>query len=144
MSCIICTPETISMLAGIVTDTLNSRQSCLDFDIDGSVFSDCIIEGDYDDHRVYRKLYVENLKAYNSRYIEGGVYEFSQYTPYENKRWSIKEQAEVYKRGLCYLYQISEDATYKKPIYNAIEHFLNTVAGSVAMFYADKNGVPWE
>lgn len=143
MSCFICTPETVAMLAGIVTDTLNSRQSCIYFNIDGAAFNDCIIDGEYDAHKVYRKLYIENLKAFNGRYNEK-VREFAKYVPYDHKRWTIQEQAQVYKRGRCYLYQISEDATYNKPIYKAVESFLDSVAGNVTMFYADESGAPWE
>lgn len=143
MSCFICTPETISMLAGIVTDTLNARQSCIYFDIDGATFADCIVEGDYDAHKVYRKLYIENLKAYNGRYKEK-MREFAKYTPYDHKRWTITEQTEVYKRGRCYLYQISEDATYNGNVYKAMQHFLNTIAGNIVIKMADNNGVPWE
>ena len=143
MSCFICSPETIGMLSAIVTDTLNSRQSCFEFNIDGAVFADCLTNGDYDAHKVYRKLYIENLKAWNGRYNES-VREFAKFTPWRFTRWSIPEKAEVYKRGRCYLYQIAEDATYNGPVYNAIRDFLNTVAGSVAMFYADENGAPWE
>ena len=142
MSCFICNADTISALAAIVTDTLNSRQSCIYFNIDGAAFADCIDQGIYDDHKVYRKLYIENLKAYNGRYNEN-VREFAKYVPFTGNRWTIEEQAKVYKAGQCFLYQISEDATYNRPIYKAVKEFLYTVAGRVTMQYADELGAHW-
>ena len=143
MSCFICKAETISTLAAIITDTLNSRQSCIYFDIDGAAFADCMDKyGDYDDHKVYRKLYIENLRAYNGRYHEN-VREFAKYAPFTGNRWPLEEQAKAYKFGRCYLYQIAEDATYNGPVYIAVRDFLNSVAGNVTMRYADDLGAHW-
>ena len=143
MSCFVVSPETVQMLSAIITDSLNGRQACFGLDIDGAAFKDCLTYNEYDAHKVYRKLYIENLKAWNGRYNDTKR-EFAKYTPYKHTNWSIPEQAEVYKRGSCYLYQLYEDTTENGIICKSVEKFLNSVAANIAMFYADEAGVPLE
>lgn len=131
MSCYICEPDTIAMIAKAMADKLTKTINYNSFENDRAAFDECFVNrqgmtGYYDDHKIYRKLYIENLKAYNGRYNEN-VREFKKYAPQ-----MARTKMQLHKIMHEYLYQIAEDATYRGPIYKAVEHIMYTVADEIA------------
>ena len=134
MSCYICLPETISCIAAAMAKKLTETQDYNSFKDDRAAFAGCFEQGrfigdagTYNEHKIYRKLYIENLKAYNGRYNEN-IREFTKYTPHR-----AADQRELHKMLHEYLYQISEDATMYSPIYNATQHLLYVTADDVLL-----------
>lgn len=133
MSCYICEPETVSMIADAIAQKLTVTINYDSYKDDREAFYDCFdnvhfvgIPGMFDTHKIYRKLYIENLKAYNGRYNEN-VREFKKYAPQ-----MARTKMQLHKIMHEYLYQIAEDATYRGPIYKAVEHIMYTVADEIA------------
>lgn len=89
--------------------------------------------GVYDKHKIYRRLYIENLRAYNGRYDEN-VKEFEKYRP--NK---IEDKIKLYRAVRSYVYQLSEDATFHgliiKSAYELQNDLANKIAGPMAYNY---------
>ena len=134
MSCYICNADTIAMIADALADKLTKTINYSSFANDRAAFKDCFIHshfigdnGSFDTHRVYRKLYIENLKAYNGRYNEN-VREFTRYTPCK-----ADSKLELHQALHEYLYQLAEDATDGRPIYNAVQHLMYTVADDIVI-----------
>lgn len=71
--------------------------------------------GTIDPHKLYRLLYIQNLKAYEGRYDEE-CREFPKYTGIPK----YIDWDEVYETFRDYNYQIAEDPVYGTPIYKAM------------------------
>ena len=134
MSCYICNPDTIAMIAKAMADKLTKTINYKSFENDRAAFEGCFVKGHfvgdaghYDEHKVYRKLYIENLKAYNGRYHEN-VREFNKYRPH-----AAMDKKELHKALHEYLYQLAEDATDGGPIYNAAQHLMYITADDIVM-----------
>lgn len=135
MSCFIVSPETVGIVAQAITDALDKdRAPWYDIKIDRRPWNACKVcrfDIYHDTEMIYNMLYAENFTAYNSQYRETG----GGWPPYTYKRrdWTTADLIELYKRGSCYLYQITEDATLNGDIYKAVKSILDTVAGHVVM-----------
>lgn len=112
---------TAMLNGGIITDYIAVPESLRD------VFKDCRQGRLYDAHKIYRKLYIANLRAYNGRYSDENVKEFEKY----KKRSVPTNYIKLHKQISCYLYQCAEDPVYKTPIYNAITDLKNALANMI-------------
>lgn len=135
MSCYICNADTIAMIARAMADKLTKTLNYKSYADDRAAFDGCFVKGHfvgdaghYDEHKVYRKLYIENLKAYNGRYHEN-VREFAKFVPYTARY----EKIELHKALHEYLYQLAEDATDGSPIYKAAQHLMYVTADDVVI-----------
>lgn len=133
MSCYICNADTIAMIARAMADKLTKTVNYSSYADDRAAFDGCFIKrqgmtGYYDEHKVYRKLYIENLKAYNGRYHEN-VREFTKFVPYTARY----EKIELHKALHEYLYQLTEDATDGSPIYKAAQHLMYVTADDIVI-----------
>lgn len=132
MSCYICDQEIIAMIADALAKRLTDTINYTSYQDDRAAFKDCFIQshfigdnGSFDTHKVYRKLYIENLKAYNGRYKEN-VREFNRFRP-----CMAANKLELHKALHEYIYQLDEDATAGKPIYNAVKHLMYITADEI-------------
>lgn len=82
----------------------------------------------YNPHKIYRALYIMNLRAYNGRYNDN-VKEFAKYAPAPAP--APFEMVAFFKSVQCYLYQCAEDPVYQSDLYNAIEDLKNRIATSI-------------
>ena len=134
MSCYICNPDTVAMIADALAHKLTKTMNYNSFADDRAAFANCFVQshfigdtGHYDVHKVYRRLYIENLRAYNGRYNEN-VREFNKYIPH-----AAESKLELHQALHEYLYQLAEDATDGKPIYNAVQHLMYTIADDIVI-----------
>lgn len=132
MSCFIVGSENIRQQAEFISFLLNNDS----YAVYGmyapesvkAVFSDCITCRQYDAHKIYRKLYIANLRAYNGRYSgSDAVKEFEKYKPSAPPH----NMPALYKHMQCYLYQCAEDPVYNTPLYNAIRDLKNALAAAI-------------
>ena len=106
---------------GTITDYIEVPESLRD------VFKDCRQGRIYDAHKIYRKLYIANLRAYNGRYSDENVKEFEKY----KKRSVPTNYIKLHKQISCYLYQCAEDQVYNTPIYIAVQDLKNALANMI-------------
>lgn len=92
------------------------------------VFKDCMIDGKCDPHKVYRKLYISNLMAYNGRYNDENVREFPRFTGL-GALFDIKQ---AFKTVCSYNYQISEAPVDDTPFYWAMRDIAKALSYSIA------------
>lgn len=129
MSCMILKADLIAAIADAMCEHLavNTRYN------DGysaengfEAFKACETKaGEYDKHKVYRRLYIENLRAYNGRYGED-VKEFEKYRPHK-----ITDKKQLYRAITSYIYQLSEDATFKGIVIKAAYELQNALANDI-------------
>lgn len=120
MSCFIVDAECIQAQAAFIAEILNRGYSDL-YQISADdalkdVFKACMDRNGYSAHKIYRTLYIMNLKAYNGRYNDN-VKEFAKYEPTA----APTNLLQLYSYMDCYLYQCAEEPVYKTPLYNVIE-----------------------
>ncbi len=145
MSCFIVDKENIQTQSEFIAALLNEptgyhakyRMSAPDALTD--VFRDCKTVFGYDAHRIYRKLYIANIRAWNARYNDN-VREFSKYESTE----APTDLLQLYMNMQCYLYQCEEDPVYNTPLYKAIEELTNKLAHTIARNAADAAGKEWK
>ena len=130
MSCFIVEPECIQAQAAFIAEILNRGYSelykiCAD-DALKDVFRDCRDRNGYSAHKIYRTLYIMNLRAYNGRYKEN-VKEFAKYVPTA----APTNLLQLYSYMDCYLYQCAEDPVHKTPLYNVVESLQNRLARTI-------------
>lgn len=142
MSCFIVDKENIQVQAEfikLVLDGHGDRFRLCANEALVDVFSDCKGSFGYDAHKIYRKLYIANLRAWNGRYKEN-VREFDRY---EYKPFNgVLVQLYMYMR--CYLYQCAEEPVYNTPIYKAVRELSRDLAGAIVLKLADENGAEWK
>ncbi len=141
MSCFIVSAENIGNQAEFIADLLNGGPSAYYISPSEAlraVLSDCKQSGLYDAHKIYRKLYIANLKAYNGRYNDN-VREFEKYKP----RAVPTNLKRLHKQISCYLYQCAEDPVYNTPIYEAIEDLKNRIANIIVQKSEDYDSYEW-
>lgn len=147
MSSFIVGAENIRQQAEFITCLLNDSQKSINLyhiysapDSVKQVFKDCKAGLKYDARKVYRKLYIANLKAYNGRYRNHDeVKTFDKYEPSEAPRDKIK----LYKHIQCYLYQCAEDPVYNTPIYKAVQDLKNSLAESIINDLPEYEAAKW-
>lgn len=130
MSCFIVEPECIQAQAAFIAEILNRGYSelykiCAD-DTLKDVFKDCRDRNGYSAHKIYRMLYIMNLRAYNGRYKEN-VKEFAKYVPTA----APTNLLQLYSYMDCYLYQCAEEPVHKTPLYNVIESLQSRLARTI-------------
>ena len=130
MSCFIVDAECIQAQAAFIAEVLNRGYSDL-YQISADdalkdVFKACRDRNGYSAHKIYRTLYIANLRAYNGRYKEN-VKEFAKYVPTA----APTNLLQLYSYMDCYLYQCSEEPVYKTPLFNVIESLQNRLARTI-------------
>lgn len=129
MSCFIVEADNIGAQAefmagllngGIITQYMRAPESLSD------ALSTCRTGGRYDAHKIYRRLYIMNLQAYNGRYRED-VKTFDKYKP----RLMPTNYIRLHKQMSCYLYQCAEDATHDSPLYKAVKATRDALANMI-------------
>ena len=130
MSCFIVESECIQAQAAFIAEVLNRGYSDL-YQISADdalkdVFKACRDRNGYSAHKIYRTLYIANLRAYNGRYKEN-VKEFAKYVPTA----APTNLLQLYSYMDCYLYQCSEEPVYKTPLFNVIESLQNRLARTI-------------
>lgn len=130
MSCFIVDAECIRAQAAFIAEILNrdysERYNIIADDALKDVFKACKDRNGYSAHKIYRKLYIMNLRAYNGRYKEN-VKEFAKYEPTA----APTNLLQLYSYIDCYLYQCAEEPVYKTPLYNVIESLQNRLARTI-------------
>jgi len=130
MSCFIVEPDNIGNQAEFIAAMLNGGMITNYIAVPESlreVFKDCKQGRQYDAHKIYRMLYIANLRAYNGRYKDENIKEFEKY----KKRAVPTDYIKLHKQISCYLYQCIEDPVYKTPIYNAVVDLKNALANMI-------------
>ena len=132
MSCFIVSPENIraqaEFISCIMNDSYNNRYRMSAADSLYDVFAACKGSDGYSAHKIYRALYIANLRAYNGRYHED-VKTFDKYV----KTAPPADLVQLHKYMRCYLYQCAEEPVYKTPIYNAIRDLARDLAEHLVM-----------
>lgn len=145
MSCFIVGSENIRQQAEFITYLLNHDS----YAVYGmyapesvrNAFRDCLTRGQYNAHKIYRKLYIANLRAYNGRYSGAeAVKEFEKYKPSDLPH----NMPALYKHIQCYLYQCAEDPVYGTPLYNAICDLKNTLAAAIIDTLPEYQEAEWD
>lgn len=130
MSCFIVESECIQAQAAFIAEILNrgysERYQISADDALKDVFKACTDRNGYSAHKIYRTLYIMNLRAYNGRYKDN-VKEFAKYEPTA----APADLLRLYSYMECYLYQCAEDPVYKTPLYNAVESLQNRLARTI-------------
>lgn len=132
MSCFIVEPECIQAQAAFIAAILNAPTGYNDRyrisadDALKGVFKDCRGRTGYDAHKIYRMLYIMNLRAYNGRYKDN-IKEFARYEPTA----APTDLLRLYSYIDCYLYQCAEDPVYNTPLYNVIENLQSRLAKTI-------------
>lgn len=103
-----------------------------------AAFEACKTTDGYSAHKIYRALYIANLRAYNGRYNEH-VKEFEKYTPSPLPQNMIA----LYKRMQCYLYQCAEDPIYNTDFYKAMEDLQNALAKGIICTLPEYEEADW-
>lgn len=132
MSCFIVEPECIQAQAAFIAAILNAPTGyndryriCADDDLK-DVFKACRDRNGYSAHKIYRTLYIMNLRAYNGKY-KIDVKEFEKYVPTP----APADLLRLYSYIDCYLYQCAEEPVHKTPLYNVIESLQNRLARTI-------------
>lgn len=131
MSCFICDQRTIGIIAHGITRTLE-KMACYPDEIPAilKAFGDCkylVNKRDrWDEHLIYRKLYIENLKAYNYRYNEN-IREMPKFIAQEEP-----DKIKLHKATHCYMYQISEEATGRGDVIKGVQEYCYILADQIA------------
>ena len=128
MSCYIVEADTVQTIATFISDILNHARGCNEYRLSFpnsiySAFEECKTKDYYDTHKIYRKLYIMNLVAWNARYNEQAR-EFPKYGSGHAER----NVQEIYKHIQTYLYQCSEGSNFSSPLYLAISQVFDKVA----------------
>lgn len=132
MSCFIVEPKNIQAQSQFIAAILNAPTGYNDRyhisadDALKGVFKDCKGRTGYDAHKIYRKLFIMNLRAYNGRYNDN-VKEFAKYAP----SLPPSDLLQLYKYMECYLYQCAEAPVYDTPLYNVIENLAGRLAKTI-------------
>lgn len=129
MSCMILKADNIAAIASAMHDFLEVNTKYND-DYSAvnafEAFKSCeTAPGEYDTHKLYRRLYIENLRAYNGRYNED-VKEFEKYRPHR-----ITDKKQLYRTIGHYIYQLSEDATFRGTVIKAAYELQNSIAHEI-------------
>ena len=136
MSCFIVEPQNIARQTAFISLLLNDSGSAYGrYHVEApasleKALQACYDGKKYDPHKIYRALYIMNLRAYNGRYNDS-VKEFTKYAPAPAPAPS--ELVPFYKSLQCYLYQCAEDPVYKPDLYNAIEDLKNRIAACLSI-----------
>lgn len=124
MSCMVINKENADYVTAVVCRMLESHRLEDVPGVDLSVFDSCKASNPghdgievYDPHKLYRMIYIYNLKAYNGRYKENSM-EFPKYTGCK-KHLTADSAAAVHALTL-YQYQLDEYPVYNTPFYWAI------------------------
>lgn len=144
MSCFIVDKENIQMQSEFITSLLNCEigfNAAYRITVDEKfcqAFKDCKTGALYDAHKIYRKLYIMNLRAWNARYNEN----IKQFERYEKTDFS-GDILQLYMHMQCYLYQCAEYPVCNSELYEAMERLSNKVAHSIASKAAENAGIEW-
>lgn len=124
MSCMVINKESADYVTAVVCRMLDSHRLEDVPGVDLSVFDSCKANTPghdgievYDPHKLYRMIYIYNLKAYNGRYKENNM-EFPKFTGCR-KQLTADGTAAVDALTL-YQYQLDEYPVYNTPFYWAI------------------------
>lgn len=119
MSCFIVSPENVRAQAEFIACLLNegytNRYRMGAPEALQEALKACKTDHGYSAHKIYRALYIANLKAYNGRYKEN-VMTFDRY----KQSAPPSDLLQLHKYMRCWIYQCSEDATYSTPLYTAV------------------------
>lgn len=153
MSCWIVNEKPLAALADFIAALMNGGFNAFGmeapdslpqalYNIDGP---ECYRCGFWEPEPIYDALHAVNVAAYTGRYSHNpeALEEVEQWEKYQPNprheyhsttggKWAVKPwHYEMDKRLACYLYQITEDATYKTPIYNALRDLQHTLRGYI-------------
>lgn len=124
MSCMVINKELADYVTAVVCRMLDSHRLEDVPGVDLSVFDSCKADKPghdgievYDPHKLYRMIYIYNLKAYNGRYKEDNK-EFPRFTSY--KPQLTADGAAAVDALTLYQYQLDEEPVYNTPFYWAI------------------------
>ena len=160
MSCMMLTTKQIGILAGTLADLYNvggqrggGAYENYGLSLDTRLFDRLLCENDCIEHvwhcnalKLARLLYSENLAAYNGRYGETfgnrpeilikpeeikSIAKHARYLSDINRSELMQWHFDLSVILDHYLYQIAEDATYHKEVYNALETINNGIKMSI-------------
>lgn len=132
MSCYVVRESVMHQVTAVVYKMLTSQRiadvpgldlSCFDVCKAGTLTADGF--HDYDIHKLYRLLYITNLKAYNGRYNED-CREFPKFANYSE--YCIHDSTETFHSFESYMYQLSEHPVYNTAIWWALSAMLRELA----------------
>lgn len=130
MSCFIVSPENIraqaEFMACILNDGFTSRYRLGASEALVEALEGCKEGMKWSAHKIYRKLYIMNLQAYNARYHED-VKTFDRY----KKTSPPGDLLQLHKYMRCYLYQCSEEPVYRTPLFKAVTETMQDLAGEI-------------
>ena len=165
MSCFIMSEKPVAALADFIAALMNGGYNAFGmeapnslsralFDFDGP---ECYRRGFWEASLIYNELHRVNVAAYVGRYSHNAealedAQAWEEYKPnprheYHSTsggQWTVKPwHYELDKRLSCFLYQITEDATYKTPIYNALRDLQHEIRGYIVSRAEEWQRLQW-
>lgn len=132
MSCYVVEEKTMHQVVAVVYKMLTKKRIADVPGVNLECFAPCKSDKptkdgtqDYDVHKLYRLLYITNLKAYNGRYCDN-CKEFPRFSGYSEA--CLRDTNEVFHSFDSYMYQISEHPVYGTDIYWALNAMLRELA----------------
>ena len=129
MSCYILKNELIEELAESIRYALdNPNNTTTMFLHVGALedeFRDCFEKRNYNARLIAEKLYRFNEKAFCGRYNEKPAEILPEF--HEGRNLLINDKYRLMHILECYIYQVSEEATYNKPLFTALNDFLTSL-----------------
>lgn len=162
MSCMMSSPALLSALARTVEYIGNGRYDTTGMDLPRSLsfaLADCVdVYGDLVGDKIYTKLYALNVAAYNGRYSDWNASEDAPDRPAGKRLLPVCVEYEGgfgghfivepihYDLARCldfYIYQCSEDATYKSDLLQGMKELAHTVKNFIASNSAEYKKGEW-
>lgn len=142
MSCFIVSPENIraqaEFMAFILNDRHGTRYRLIAPDSLHEALEDCKEGRTYNAHKIYRRLYIMNLRAFNGRYRED-VKTFDRY----KRTAPPMDLLQLHKYMKCYLYQCSEEPVYRSQLFNAVMDTSHMLADLIVTRLDGYDGKEW-
>ena len=151
MSCFIMGEKPVAALADYIAYILNAG------DAPPALFkalNDCVVNGRYDEAKIYDALYALNIAAYRERYldrhpeIEAEIKAIPAYAPniqHATRRRPAPDgwKERMLKRIDCFLYQCSIHPVYELPLNYALAQLGVELAGDIARSQPEYEKAIW-